>query len=116
MFKVLISKDYCISIGICRYQRVLDHALSNVDISEGTCIYMLSSHLSSNKEKTVGFNSKTFISNTDIEIGSGKDKNKPVVYNEKFPVTPQKPGRADCAATKIVKSTNKPIKPLGSST
>ena len=35
MFKVLINEDYSIGIDIERYQGVLEHALSKVDISVG---------------------------------------------------------------------------------
>ena len=39
-FKELINEDYSIAINIERYQGVLEHALSNVDFSVGTGIYM----------------------------------------------------------------------------
>ena len=41
MFKALINKDYSIGINIEGYQGVLEHALSRVDFSVGTGIYML---------------------------------------------------------------------------
>ena len=40
-FKALIKEDYCIGIDIEGYQGVLQHALSRVDFSVGTGIYML---------------------------------------------------------------------------
>ena len=44
-FKALISEDYSIGINIERYQGVLEYALSKVDFSVGTGIYMLPSDL-----------------------------------------------------------------------
>ena len=44
-FKALINKDYSVDIDIERYQRMLQHALSKVDFSVGTGIYMLPSNL-----------------------------------------------------------------------
>ena len=44
-FKALINEDYSIGIDIERYQGVLEHALSKVDFSVGTGIYMLPSNL-----------------------------------------------------------------------
>ena len=44
-FKELINEDYSIGIDIERYQGVLEHALSKVDFSVGTGIYMLPSNL-----------------------------------------------------------------------
>ena len=40
-FKALINEDYSIAIDIERYQGVLEHALSKVDFSMGTSMYML---------------------------------------------------------------------------
>ena len=51
-FKVLINKDYSIAIDIERYQGVLEHALSKVDFSVSTGIYMLPSDLNLNIGKT----------------------------------------------------------------
>ena len=44
-FKALINENYSIGIDIERYQEVLEHALSKVDFSVGTDIYMLPSDL-----------------------------------------------------------------------
>ena len=44
-FKALINGDYSIGIDIKRYQGALEHALSKVDFSVGTGIYMLSNDL-----------------------------------------------------------------------
>ena len=44
-FKALIKEDYSISTDIGRYQGVLEHALSKVDFSVGTGIYILPSNL-----------------------------------------------------------------------
>ena len=51
MFKALINEDYSIGIGSERYQGVLEHALSKVDFSVGTGIYMLPSDLNLNIER-----------------------------------------------------------------
>ena len=50
-FKALINEDYSIGIDIERYQGVLEHALSKVDFSVGTGIYMLPSDLNLNIER-----------------------------------------------------------------
>ena len=44
-FKALINEDYSIGIDIERYQGILEHALSKVDFSVGTGIFMLPSNL-----------------------------------------------------------------------
>ena len=75
-FKALIKEDYSIGIDIERYQGVLEHALSKVDFSEGTGIYMPPSNLNLSMGKTKGYNNKILVSNTDMKIGSNKDINK----------------------------------------
>ena len=75
MFKALINEDYSIGIGSERYQGVLEHALSKVDFSVGTGIYMLPRNLNLSIGKTKGYN-KILVSNTDMKIGSNKDINK----------------------------------------
>ena len=52
-FKALINEDYSVAIHIDveRYQGVLEHALSKVDFSVGTGIYMLPSDLNLNIER-----------------------------------------------------------------
>ena len=75
-FKALINKDYSIAIDIERYQGVLGHALSKVDFSVGTGIYMLPSDLNLNIGKTKGYNNKILVSNTDMKICSNWDINK----------------------------------------
>ena len=50
-FKVLINEDYSISAGIDRSQGDLEHALSKVDLSVGTDIYVLPSNLNLSKGK-----------------------------------------------------------------
>ena len=47
-FKTLINEDYSIAIDIERYEGVLEHALSKLDFSVGTGIYMLPSDLNLN--------------------------------------------------------------------
>ena len=75
-FKVLINEDYSIAIDIERYQGVLEHALSKVDFSVGTGIYMLASDLNLNIGKTKGYNNKILVRNTDMKSGSNRDINK----------------------------------------
>ena len=75
-FRALINEDYSIGIDIERYQGVLEHALSKVDFSVGTGIYMLPSDLNLNIGKTKGYNNKILVSNTDMKIGSNRDINK----------------------------------------
>ena len=64
---------------------MLEHALSKVDFSVGTGIYMLPSDLNLSIGKTKGYNYKILVSNTDIKIGSNKDINKD---HKKLFVTP----------------------------
>ena len=75
-FKALINEDYSIGIDIERYQGVLEHALSKVDFSVGTGIYILPSDLNLNIGKTKGYNNKILVSNTDMKIGSDRDINR----------------------------------------
>ena len=75
-FKALINKDYSVGIDIERYQGVLERALSKVDFSVGTGIYMLPSDLNLDIGKTKGYNNKILVSNTDMKIGSNKDISK----------------------------------------
>ena len=72
-FMALINEDYSIGIDIERYQGVLEHALSKLDFSVGTSIYMLPSDLNLSMGKTKGYNNKILVSNTDIKIGSNRD-------------------------------------------
>ena len=41
MSNVLINEDFSISVDIYKCSNVLDHSFSKVDISLGTCFYML---------------------------------------------------------------------------
>ena len=75
-FKVLINEDIRIAIDIERYQGVLEHALSKVDFSVGTGIYMLPSNLNLSIGKKKRYNNKILVSNTGIKIGSNRDINK----------------------------------------
>ena len=76
----MINKD--LSIDIEKYQGVLEHALSKVDFSVGTGIYMLSSNLNLNIGKKKGYNNKILVSSTGIKIGSNKDINSRDHYLE----------------------------------
>ena len=68
-FKELINEDYSIGIDTERYQGMLEHALSKVDFSVGTGIYMLPSNLNWNIGKTKGYNNEILVSNTGMKIG-----------------------------------------------
>ena len=72
----LINEDIGIAIAIKRYQRVLEHALSNVDFSVGIGIYMLPGNLNLSIGKKKGYDNKTLVSNKDMKIGSNIDINK----------------------------------------
>ena len=54
---------------------MLEHALSKVDFSAGTGIYMLPSNLNLSIGNIKGYNKKILVSNTDMKIGSNKDIN-----------------------------------------
>ena len=82
-FKALINEDYTIGIDIERYQGVLEYALSKVDFSVGTGIYMLPSNLNLNIGKTKGYNNKILVSNTDMRTGSNRAINRD---HKKLPV------------------------------
>ena len=84
-FKALINEDYSIGVNIDRYQGVSKHALSKVDFSVGTCIYMLPSDLNLSMGKTKGCNNKILVNNTDMNTGSNMDINKD---HKKMPVIP----------------------------
>ena len=75
-FKELINEDYSIGIDIERYQGVLEHALSKVDFSVGTGIYMLPCNLYFSMGRTKGYNNKILVSNAYVKICSNKDINK----------------------------------------
>ena len=85
-FKTLINEDYSTGINIDRCQGVLEHALSKVDFSVGTGIYMLPSNLNLSMGKTKGYNNKNLVSNADMKFGSNRDTNKD---HKKLPVTHQ---------------------------
>ena len=112
MFKALINEDYSISTDIDRYQSILEHALSKVDFSGGTDIYMFPSNLNLSIGKMVGYNSKSLIINTDMKIVSNKEINKD---HKMLPVTLEELGKAEDAAPKIhlMKRTDKPRKETG---
>ena len=62
---------------------MLEHALSKVDFSVGTGIYILPSDLNLNIGKTKGYNNKILVSNTGMKIGSNKD-----IYRDHKKLTP----------------------------
>ena len=64
---------------------MLEHALSKVDFSVGTGIYMLPSDLNLSMRKTKGYDNKILVSNTDMKTGSNKNINK---GHKKLDVTP----------------------------
>ena len=74
---------------------MLEHALSKVDFSVGTGIYMLPSNLTLNIGKTKGYNNQILVSNTEMKIGSNRDINKDGAAHD---------------APKTMKGTDKPVK------
>ena len=58
-----------------KYQGVLEHALTKVDVSLGIGIYMLPSNLNLNIGKK-GYNNKILVSNVDMKIASNRDINR----------------------------------------
>ena len=64
---------------------------------------MLPSNLNLNIRKTVGYNNKTLISNTDIKIGSNKDVKKDL---KKLSAILLEPGEAESTALKMDKPIN----------
>ena len=75
-FKALINEGYSIDIDIEGYLGVIGHALSKVDFSVGTGMYMLPSDLNLNIRKTKGYDKKLLVINTDMNISSNRDINK----------------------------------------
>ena len=63
------------SIDTEKYQGVLEHALTKVDVSLGIGIYMLPSNLNLNIGKK-GYNNKILVSNVDMKIASNRDINR----------------------------------------
>ena len=63
------------SIDTEKYQGVLEHALTKVDVSLGIGIYMLPSNLNLNIGKK-GYNNKILVSNIDMKIASNRDINR----------------------------------------
>ena len=110
MFKALIKEDYSIAINIERYQDMLEHALSKVDFSVDTGIYMLPSDLNLNMWKTKGYYNKILVNNTGMKIGSKRDISK--VHKKLTPPEPIKAEGVAHAAPKmhLMKWTDKPLK------
>ena len=102
-FRPLINEDYLVSTDIERYEDLLEHALSKVDFSIGTGIYVVPSTLNLNIGKKVGYNNKILVGNADMKTGSNKDINKD---HKKLPLTPTEPAKAEGASLKV----DKPIK------
>ena len=55
---------------------MLEHALSKVDFSVGTGIYIHPSNLNLNIGRKKGYNNKILESNTNMKIGSNRDINR----------------------------------------
>ena len=97
-FKALINEDYSIAIDIEKYQGVLEHALSKVDFSVGTGIYIHPNNLNLNIGRKKGYNNKILESNTNMKIGSNRDINRdhkkltpPAVLNTVIPAAQHDP-------------------------
>ena len=110
MLKALINEDCFIAIDVERYQDVLEHALSKLDFSVDTGIYILPSNLNLNIVKKKGYNNKILESNTDMKIGLNRDINKD---RKKF--SPPEPSKAEgvthpAPKMYLMKRTDKPVK------
>ena len=106
----MINEDYSINVDIDRYQSVLGNALSNVDFSIGTGIYLLPNNLNLNIGKASGYNNKTLISNIDMKIGSNRNINKAEIFHQKSQ-SPATQSKAHAAPEMhLMKSSDKPIK------
>ena len=79
----MVNEGYSNGVDIESYQVILERALSKVDYSVGTDIYILPSNLNLNLGKTHACNNKILISNTDMNIDSNKSINKAEVYHHK---------------------------------
>ena len=93
-FKALINEDYSIGMDIERYQGMLEHALSKVNFSVGTGIFMLPSNLNWNNGRTKGYNNKIFVSKADMKIGSNRD----IIRDHKKLISPDVPNTVIPAA------------------
>ena len=79
----MVNEGYSNGVDVESYQVILERALSKVDYSVGTDIYILPSNLNLNLGKTHACNNKILISNTDMNIDSNKNINKAEVYHHK---------------------------------
>ena len=76
MLNATIAEDYPHSVDIDSYQRVLPHALSNVDFSISTGIYLVPNNLNLNIGNPAGYNNTILVSNTGTKFTSVKNINK----------------------------------------
>ena len=65
------------------YQSFLEQALSKIDVSVGTDIFILPSNLNLNIGKAAGYKNKVLISNIDMKIGRNRNTNKAEVFHQK---------------------------------
>ena len=86
-FEELLKSDYSIADDIARYQGVLEHAMSKVDFSVGGGVYMLSSNMNLNINKTQGFNNNILISESSYKLGLNNKVN--VIAKQKTAITPK---------------------------
>ena len=82
-FEDLKNEDRSTCIDIDKYQGVPKHALSKVDFSVRTVIYMLPSDSNFHLRKTKRYNNKISVSNKDLKFGANRNINK-----KKLPMTP----------------------------
>ena len=68
-FEELLKSDYSIADDIAKYQGVLERVMLKADFSVGGSIYMLSSNMNLNINKTQGFNNKILISESSYKLG-----------------------------------------------
>ena len=100
-FEELLKSDYSIADDIVRYQGVLEHALSKVDLSVGGGVYMLPSNMNLNINKTQGFNNNILISESSYKIGLNNKVN--VIAKQRTAIKPKQ--------KTAIKTTPKKLRP-----
>ena len=86
-FEELLKSDYSIADDIARYQGVLEHAMSKLDFSVGSGVYMLPSNINLNISKTQGFNNNILISESSYKLGLNNKVN--VIAKQKTATKPK---------------------------
>ena len=88
-FEELLKSDYSIAGDIARYQGVLECVMLKADFSVGGSIYMLSSNMNLNINKTQGFNNKILISESSYKLGFNNKVNAMTKQKTAIKTTPK---------------------------